>query len=244
MYKPFIKLLSLVFTIFYYNIGATQVVEETSLTADHQPRLSGEMIYFSESTRGSQYLLDNWVVGEITLASGDKVYYKNLNYNGYLDELIWVHPDYFRHIVIDRNNVKEFTLEYNHTRFYFTNLGLNEESDSKSFNFYAEILYSGNIKLYVHRQISKIGSDYFIHNKQRISRPKVGPTPVFYIDIPGSEMVTINKLSRRNLLLAFPDHRQELRQELRNNRIILSDEDALIRAMPILERILSNHIDR
>jgi hypothetical protein len=244
MYKPFIKILSLGFAMFYFNFGAAQVVEENTLTADHLPRLSGEMIYFSESTKGSQYFLNNWVVGEITLASGEKIYCNNLNYNGYIDELIWVHPDYFRHVVIDRNNVKEFTLENNNSKFRFANLGLKEATDPEDLNFYAEILYSGNFNLYAQRKVSRVGSDFFIHQKQRISRPKVEPTPVFYIDIPGYQMVTVSKLNRRNLLLAFPAYRQELRQELRNNNINLYDEDAFIKAMPLLEKILSNHDDR
>lgn len=244
MLKPFIKLLWLAFTIFYYNMGVSQFLEETSHVADHETRLSGEMIYFIESTIGSQYFLNSWVIGEITLASDEKIHCKNLNYNGYIDELIWVHPEYFRHVIIDRNNVKEFTLEDKHTSYRFTNLGLMEEEALKGFNFYAQILYNGNFKLYARRQVSRVGSDFFVQGSKRINRTKVEPTPIYFIQIPGREMVSVRKLNRRELLLAFPEHRREIRQALRGNRIQLYNEDALIRAMPLLENILSGQDDK
>lgn len=244
MLKPFIKLLWLAFTIFYYNMGVSQLLEETSHVADHEPRLSGEMIYFIESTIGSQYFLNSWVIGEITLASDEKIFSNNLNYNGYIDELIWVHPEYFRHVIIDRNNVKEFTLEDKNTRYQFTNLGLMDEQALKGFNFYAQVLYNGNFKLYARRQVSRIGSDFFVQGSKRINRTKVEPTPMYFIQIPGREMVSIRKLNRRELLLAFPENRREIRQALRSNRIQLYNEDAFIRAMPLLENIISGLDER
>ncbi|MBW6478182.1 MAG: hypothetical protein K0B37_02070 [Bacteroidales bacterium] len=243
MLKPFIKLLVLIFALFYCNIGAAQILEETSQAADHEPRVSGELIYHIESTVGNQYFLNNWVIGEIILASDEKIYCNNLNYNGYVDELIWVHPEFFQHIIIDRYNVKEFTLEDKNASYRFTNLGLMEEEDLKDFNFYAQILYKGNFKLYAHRKVSRVGSDNIVQNKKNVRRTRVNPTPVYYLQMPGSEMLSFRKLNRRELMLAFPDHRREIRQALRSNRIQLFDENTFVRAMPLLENILSDKVD-
>lgn len=243
MVKPFIKLFILAFALFYYNMGIAQILEETSPIADHEPRISGELIHHIESTVGSQNFLDSWVVGEITLASDEKIYCKGLNYNGYIDELMWVHPEYFRHVIIERHNVKEFTLKDKNISYRFINLDFKEEEVLKGFNFYAQILYDGNFKLYAHRKVSRIGSDQFSQGKRNYTRLRVKPTPIYYIQIPGREMVSFRKLNRRELLLAFPDHRREIRQALRNNRIQLYNESAFIRAMPLLENILSGQND-
>jgi hypothetical protein len=239
MVKLFIKIFTLAFAMFSVNIGIAQILKETSQTADHEPRISGELIYHIESTIGNQYFLNKWVIGEITLASDEKIYCKNLNYNGYIDELIWVHPEFFRHIIIDRHNVKEFTLEDQYSTYRFTNLGLIDEDVLKDFNFYAQVLYKGNFKLYAHRKVSRAGSENIIQNKKNVRRTRVNPTPVYYLQMPGSELVTFRRLNRRELMLAFPEHRREIRQALRGNRIQLYNEDAFVRAMPLLENILS-----
>lgn len=239
MFKPFTNLFALIFVIFYCNMGFAQDLEETSQIADHEPRISGEVISHIESTIGSQYFLNSWVIGEITLASDEKIYCKNLNYNGYIDELIWVHPEYFKHVIVERHNVKEFTLKERNNIYRFINLGLMEEEVLKDSHFYAQVLYKGNFKLYAHRKVGEIGSGRSYKGKKKYSRIMVKPTPVYYIQIPGSEMVSLRKLNRRELLLTFPDHRREIRQALRSNRIQLFDEDAFIKAMPLIENILS-----
>lgn len=239
MFKPFTNLFALIFVIFYCNMGFAQDLEETSQIADHEPRISGELIYHIESTIGNQYFLNSWVIGEITLASDEKINCNNLNYNGYIDELIWVHPEYFQHVIIERNKIKEFTLKERNTSYRFINLGLMEEEVFKDSDFYAQVLYKGNFILYARRELSRVGSGHSVQGKKNYSRIKVKPTPVYYIQIPDREMLSLRKLNRRELLLTFPDHRREIRQALRSNRIQLFDEDAFIKAMPLIENILS-----
>jgi hypothetical protein len=213
---------------------------ENKLLPPAQARLSGEVFTFNLHADGSMYYFDAWAQGKVTLITGEVVEAENLRYNGYLDQLIWLNPANFQQIQVDKQMVKSFSMElpYLQEELYFENITFKPWFEANPMNIFAQILYQGEIRLLAHRRVSRKGEEIENVGSALVARAKLEPAPVFYILMPDGQAHAIRQINRRAIYRIFPEHANQIRDALRRNNIRLRNEQDLIEAVKITEKLI------
>ncbi len=224
-----------------YYISAKDDHHKEKHVSVYEPRLSGEVYTFLMRANGSYYLNENWVKGDVLLISGEKAHDKRLKYNTYLDELIWLSSKTYQPVKVDKNLVREFSVNLpgEQEPAIFHNITIDVAFRSEPLNIFAHSLYDGNISLVAHRRVIKTGERLTSEGGTLISVPRLEPDPVFYIVKPDNEAHEVSRFSRRALYRIFPEQRDEIRTALRRERIWIRSENDLIRAVAIIDEVVS-----
>lgn len=202
--------------------------------------LPGEITQPGGMFRGNPYLIDEWLDGEIILSNGSIVGNIKLKYDGYRDDVLWLHERNMQHIILDRSQLSGFTLTIPETgeKLQFKKieraaLGLPGMGD-----LFVEVLFSDTVSLYVHRRIVKIRDIYERRGRSRYIFAEIESDPVYYFLLPGNTAIRLDNINRRSLYRAFPEKRNELRQLLRRSRRTGNDEQALVETAIYLNKLL------
>ncbi len=207
------------------------------LTLDYKAKLSGKVYEFAMDAEGDYYLAESWAMGDVVLLSGDKVASERLKYNAYLDELIWLSPRAQQAVQIDKRLVKQFSVNLSGEdqprvfRRLFLRDGQAMHEDGK----YAELLYDGDVSLFVNRRVVQSGERVKTVEGSLRAIPQLDADPVYYILMPDDQLKELNRLSRRSLQGMFPDQQQEIRSLLRSEQRMIRSESDLVRAMSLIE---------
>ena len=203
-----------------------------------KPRLSGEIVNLTLQSRGSQFHNPEWLYGDIELYSGETVKNKQLRYNGFRDALIWLHADTQQSILLDTDLIKGFILHNPAQNRTMTFERLIPRAGSEG--MFAERLYSGMISLYAHRKIEQTGEATQLQGNALRPIAVLEPKPAYYIIDHNQQVIELNRLNRRSLLAAFPEHRREIRALLRQNRIGVFNEAELVQAAFHIDQYLQD----
>ncbi len=210
---------------------------DNPLTLAYDVRLSGQVYDFSMDAEGGYYFIDNWANGHVTLTSGEKVSGERLKYNAYLDELVWLSAESYRPVQIDKRLVKQFsiTLPGQDHPAVFHRISIDEAFESDPVHTYVQLIYDGDISLFVHRRVVKTGERLKTVRGSLHAIPKLDDDPVYYIITSDDQIKELSRLSRRALYGIFPDNRQDIRNILRDERLLIRSETDLIRAVSLIE---------
>ena len=202
-----------------------------------EARLTGER-YQVSNTIGTQLFMDTWFTGDVILVSGEKVKYKDLAYNGYLDELIWKNPGKSGLVSLDKEQVSGFTLK-NAVRkqsYVFKHLQGNIENEGKSFDGYACELTSGSVALFAIHRFRSEGKIEKKVNGVIINMEKVIEAhPVYLIGLPDQKLFLLRNISRRSLYSIFSEHQEMMKTLFNQQNITLKTENDLIGCIQLLE---------
>ncbi len=210
------------------------------MTIEPDVRISGKLYSFTMDSDGSYYLADNWAEGSVTLTNGETARSELLKYNSFLGELIWLAPETYTAVQVDKNLVRRFTLNLPGMTepAVFQRLRIRVPLEADSMNIYAQQLYSGDIGLVARRRVVVTGERLESTRGTLRSVPRLRPDPVYYVLIDGTDAYEVNRLNRRSLYRIFPEHRREIRAGFRDERLYIRSEQDLIRAVSIINRIL------
>lgn len=236
-----LKHITVIFFIFFQGLSVFATDNRENLMfPPAQARLSGEVFTFNLHADGSMYFFDAWTPGIVTLITGEVVEAEKLRYNGYLDQLIWLNPANFQLIQIDKQMVKSFTLELPHLQeeLYFENITFKPWFEANPMNIFAQILHQGEIKLLAHRRVSIKGEEIENLGSALVARAKLEPAPVFYVLMPDGQVHSIRQINRRAISRIFPEHAGQIREALRRNNNRLRNEQDLIEAIKITEKMI------
>ncbi len=242
MYKCIIS--GLIMLILPFALPAAELPEDRAqqsvLRVEPEVRLSGRLYSFNMDSDGSYYLKDNWVKGSVTLTNGETAEGVLLNYNTYLGELIWLSEETYRVVQVDKNLVKQFTLDQPGVSgpAVFQRLRISMPLEGDSANIYVQQLYKGDIMLAVRRRVVVTGERLESTRGTLRSVPRLRSDPVYYIIAEGSDAYEISRLNRRSLYSIFPEKRREIRAGFRDERLYIRTEQDLIRAVSVIDSIL------
>ncbi len=209
------------------------------LLLDFEARLSGEVFTFHMQADGSQYLFENWVKGDVSFISGKSLKDQSFRYNGYLDELIWLHPSFYKPVKADKYQIESFTLyPPGGDTLIFENISFKPRFESDSLHFFAQKLYTGDISLVAYRQIKRTGETLESIGPRLVARPKIEPEPVYYLILPDDQVHEVRRLNRRSLYRIFSDERRAIREGFRRECLRINNERDLIKAVGIIDEIL------
>lgn len=232
-------------TIFNMIFILTARSQETGLTAKTGPdmlfraRLSGEIFTPADRFANSQYYFENWVFGSVTLVSGETVSNQQIQYNAYMDELFWLHPELLNQVRLDKGLITGFeTVNDRHGRMaIFRKLELNNDPAGKR-TVFARLLHKDSVSLYSHRifrESSKTESSMV--GNRLVSRIVLMNDHRYFLEMPDGTIKPVAR-SRRSLYNAFPEIRQELRAGFRRERNRIRNEEGFIRAVALVNQLL------
>ncbi len=212
------------------------------VTAQTQARLSGEIYTYTLNTKDSQHYVDYWSQGEVLLTNGEVVTDQLLMYNGYLDELIWLHPATYNTIRVDKNLVASFrlfiaypsdTVEFRHItyRYWF------QPSPVSAF---VTPLHTGNFSLMLQHSIRKSGERAEYTQEGRSIRILLKAAPAYFIVAADGKSYPVAAFNRRTFDQIFPDNREEVRQAFRSTgRGALRDDDGKAKLAKTLDDLIT-----
>lgn len=172
--------------------------------------------------QGTPFMNDNWTAGMVISNEGDTVRISRMNYNAYLDEMIYFNQALNKYIVIDHQSIQEFILIPGNGKqvLRFSHRSLNDEIRSK----YIQVLVEDSVSLYAVRKVEFIedpGYPPSLHPDHYL------PINEYYVKKQNSLMVKV-KPSNVQLYKIFPDKEKAIKRYIRQHQLKVSGEMDLI----------------
>lgn len=207
----------------------------------HSEPLAGEITRPVEGLIGSQYYINEWLNGDVTLINGAVARDKKLRYNGLLDEVFWLHEESLQHIKLDRHLISEFclTLPDSGDSLLFRRIETDALRLSRTGDIFVQVLYDDVISLYAYRRIARRGDVVEKRGRARIMLTEIEPAHIYFFILPDKKVVTLENISRRSVYRAFREKRNELGRYLRIKNMDTADDEFLIETAKILKEIFS-----
>lgn len=187
------------------------------------PKLTGRW-YISEAKYiGNIFFNKQWTESSILLSTGEKVEGEHLKYNGFLDEVIWLNRTNFLPFVLDRNHIRAFyTTDSLQRPVHFKRLQLSNNKD-----VYVQVIVQNRYSLFIQRKVVNLPSEIVSGTNGNYYCKAYGQMPVYYIQTPTGQLLTLKSISRRNVLQLFPEQKETLTALIRKHGIRLRTEEGL-----------------
>lgn len=179
------------------------------------------------------YYYNEWVVGSITLNSGETQNGLKLKYDIHKDELHYYNEQLNKILLIDKDIVEQFTLSMDSEIYTVAKSNLFNVNNTEGGSF-CFILVDGEIELWCKRYkeineytefssaYSKLGAFYL---KQKYYLVKSG----------AKSKVTLNK---RSIAKQFPEYKKEILAFIRNNKLNIKNEKHLIKVFTKINSLI------
>lgn len=205
-------------------------------------RLSGEIINPAMNFIGSPFLFDNWSPGVVVLYNGEHIDGQYLMYNGFTDDLLWLHPGTHQTIRLDNGLIERFSLQEPGTdrMMILEKLEIQTPGQRQGNKVYAQVLYHGGIQLLVRHRIKKTGTRFERTAEGRTLRDELEYSPDHYLVDETGLAYRLGRFNRKSFEHIFPHHREEVRQVFRGRyRSLRTDSQRveLVRELDMLIRL-------
>lgn len=213
------------------------------VTLPYEANISGKLYTFAMSSQGSYYLHDQWLKGDVYLATGKVVRNVYLKYNTYIDELIWLPVESYEAVQADKKLTEAFVISLpdREDGMVFQNISVDVAFASGPVNMFVNVLYEGSISLMVHRRVIKKRERLISADGGYYPVPVLEPDPVYYIVLSDGEVFEPGRFTRRALYGVFPGYRDEIRSAFRRDRLLrIRTEDDMIHAVSLIDSIIDN----
>jgi len=195
-----------------------------------QGKMTGRVFYISALANINFLYPTDWVEGEVVLSDGDKFENIKLRYHAKDDEIIAYNDVRSTLYFVEKAQVKSFVLKVDGAEKKFMKLSPKGKKDDGQ---YFEELFAGKQSLLARRYVYERKVNPFVDNQGIMRDIEYEMRTEYY---RYSETIGYHKMSikRRALLVAFPEHKKEIKKLMRGNSIIFDSEKSLIRAFSIL----------
>jgi hypothetical protein len=212
-----------------------------SASPQSSPTLSGEIILPSTGLKGSQFYINDWLEGEIFFTDGTSVSDKKFRYNGYTDDVLWLHEGSKQVVLIDRNLIEKFSLYLpgNPEPLVFEKMPLKSALQQGTGDVFAHLLYKDTISLFAIRQVVKKRDVIEKRGNARGLFTEIEPKHIYFLILPCGRVAIIGKSRRKSIYRAFPEFREQLRTAFTDSRNRLRDENEMIEAVRIINEIFA-----
>jgi len=196
-----------------------------------QGKISGEVYSISSLSNTYHFLQKDWTTGSVVLTDGDVFEDMKMRYLARGDELIAYNDNLRTLYKIDKEIVSKFYFKDNTGVRGFVKLhfdGINEGDR------YFEELYSGDTKLLAFHHVVEVRVSPYA-DKQGILRDSEFKMSVNYYMNSSENGFKRLQTKRRSFIKTIPQHKKEIRNLFRQNKIVLSKEKSMIQAFELLD---------
>lgn len=195
--------------------------------------LSGDLYdYYYKQYRGTPHFKDKSFSGKVKLISGDVFSGLDLNYDIYLDELIYFNPVLQRVIKLDKESIVEFWLEPDNGESYHI-VNFHETDSSKVNSGFLFMLINDTVSL-VSKKQKQIDQDNNASKSSGIVGDFVQKDSWYYVQ--NNTYIQLPK-SWRVLYKQFPGIKKELRSFVKSNRYKIKKEYQLMAVFREINRL-------
>lgn len=240
--RPFLAAVCLQTLVAIATIACLSPVFVQKAMAQTQARLSGEVYNYTLNTKDSQHYVDHWSQGEVLLTNGEVITDQLLMYNGYLDELIWLHPTTYNTIRVDKNLVASFRLfiAYPPDTVEFRHITYRYWYQPSPVSAFVTPLHTGNFSLMLRHSIRKSGERAEYTQEGRSIRILLKAAPAYFIVAADGNSYPVSAFNRRTFDQIFPEYREEIRQAFRlTGRGALRDDDGKAELAKTLDNLIT-----
>ena len=204
-----------------------------------KPKLAGEWYIPEPGYYGSQLFRNEWFRGDVFLENGRTAHDKTLAYNVVQDALIWLDGKGGKVIRLDKGLISGFLLRDDRgIERHFKKIRVRPSFSKDTVPVFLQVLYEGEqLSLYAQRKIEDYYSKMYGGTVSDVSAT-LEPRPVYYLFVEGVQHVRMQKIRRKELLMAFPPEKQQIKKILRKQHISVRNEDQLIKAVELIEPII------
>ncbi len=198
------------------------------------PKLTGELYVPEARHLGEIFFNNDWTESKILLSSGDTVSGEKINYQGYLDEVIWYNPSNFTPFVLDKAYIRAFwTTDNLGNPVYFKNLQVRDSTNSLK-GIFAQVAVEGRYSLYIQRRVISLPDEIANGKNGSYIQKAYGKSPIYYIKLSSGQFLVLKQLNRRGFLNLFPQQKDALSALIRKNGIRLRTETGLIKVVRLM----------
>lgn len=204
-------------------------------------RLSGEIITPDINFIGSPFLFDNWSPGSVVLYNGAQIGGQFLMYNGFTDDLLWLHPATHQTIRVDKGLLERFSLQEPGSDRLLTleRLELHTFAQRQGNMVFAQVLYHGGIQLLVRHRVKKTGTRFERTAEGRTLRDELVYAPDHYLIDATGLAHRLGRFNRKSFAQIFPHHREEVRQVFRGRYTAPRNDTQRVELVRELDRLMS-----
>jgi hypothetical protein len=202
--------------------------EEKGLQQE-KTKLYGKIYYYPLGLEGSPYLNKDWQIGDIALENGKVANDIKIRLNIIQNELVFYNEPLLKVFTIDKNTLNSFSMKPapGATPRHFIKYTGEEIGFKLRKNDLIELLYSGNITLYVKHLADVISSN------DLNSKNKVYPKQFYFLKVNG-KVVEIRG-NTRSVIKYFPDNKREIKKIINANRLRKRGEQNLVKLIRLID---------
>lgn len=201
------------------------------------PKLTGELYVTEMKHLGDVFFNNNWAESTIQLSSGVTLHGEKIKYHGYLDEVIWFNPSNFTTFVLDKAYINAFwTTDSLNRPVHFKRLLLSDSTSTRPKDIFVQVAVEGRNSLYIQRRVISLPDEVSVGKYGSYIQKAYGQSPVYYIQAPSGELLTLKHLGRVAFLNLFPQQKEELVSLIRRKGIKLRSETGLIEMVKLMNQ--------
>jgi hypothetical protein len=180
-----------------------------------------------EGTKGTPYVFETWFPGEVFLKSKKKVLVKELNYNCFDNELVYLDP---------ATDVIRLINRYTVDLFYFINgsdtlLFAPIEPDNNGEFLFAQVLYGGSSVVYKLYQKEFVRANYEGgYSADRKYDQFADKSDLYFSKQDDPKFYKVKK-ARKHILTAFPDTEDAISSFIKAEKLDLKNEEDVVRIL-------------
>lgn len=208
--------------------GPAVCAQSINMDSIFEPQLRGEIFQAKTGVDGNQFYSNDWIKSDIQLSSGEMVFNKQLKYNILLDEVIWLKPNSYLQVKLEKHFINDFYLKnHNGKNIHFKRILVKLPSRSDSTDIFVEVLVEKSSSLYVFRSVRIEGSVSNINGVDRYF-DKIIPDPNYILTLPDKHAVTFKRINKRLFLNALPEnYRNTFKETIHQNHLSIRTENDL-----------------
>lgn len=204
-----------------------------------EPRLIGDAYFYGKIGKGSLYFTDDWLSGDVVLSSNVVVKNKKLRYNGFIDRLIWLVPDVYQQVKLDKESVGAFTLydKQLEVKHEFRKICIKELLIADSTKVYAKLLYKNKVSLYAYYKVELAGTEMESGNSHFVD--VYAKKTVYYFMFDNGQTLGFKRFKKRDIINLFPGKKEQILKNFRKygQRRFKTEAD-LIKITEVLNGVL------
>lgn len=198
-------------------------------------KLIGEMYATEARHIGDIFFNNYWTESTLLLTSGEKIEGEKIKYHGYLDEVIWYNNSNFSTFILDKEYISEFwTKDSLNFPVHFKHLLVSDSAGHRPKDIYAQVAVEGATSLFIQRRVITLPDEVVAGQFGLYAKKAYGQAPIYYIQIPTGQFLTLRGLSRRGFLNLFPENNETLLSLIRKHGIKLKTERGLIQLIQLM----------
>ncbi len=180
-----------------------------------------------EGTKGTPYVFEAWSQGEIFLKSKKKVLVKELNYNCYDNELVYLDPATKVVRLINRFTVDLFYLLNGSDTLLFVPI----EPDNDGEFLFAQVLYQGGSNVYKRYQKEFVRANYEGGYSADRKYDEFADKSELYFSKQNDEKFYRVRKSKKQILEAFPGDEDAISSYIKAEKLDLKKEEDVVKLL-------------